>query len=292
MLWVAGALVAVILLFVVAVRSPLPRTLAMTRKALRARARRDWATAADLCRASHDLAGTLKEPNRSRIEAAIEIEWAATLYRQASLRQAEDLFRRGFSKSRAAGTHADQATAYMLWGDLCADEGRYPEAEQHYRTALDAKEERGDLGRMIFALQRLGDVLIRRERRAEAEEALNRALELEARVVQNNAISWVLPDLHFCREEYEDARRLYREKVEFWQKSAKRPEDIELGHLQMRLGIAEARTGHPAEAIEMFTRAQATFEREWCSAHPKAAAARAAKSQIVLAGGEALASHA
>jgi hypothetical protein len=46
--------------------------------------------------------------------------------------EAEDLFRRGFSQTRAAGCYPEMKPAYLVWGDLCTDEGRHPEAEQHY----------------------------------------------------------------------------------------------------------------------------------------------------------------
>jgi hypothetical protein len=34
-------------------------------------------------------------------------------------------------------------------------------------------------------------------------------------------------------------------------------------------------------AIEMYTRAQATFAREWCEGHPRVAEARAAKAELM-----------
>src|ERR1051326_7241002 len=100
---------------------------------------------------------------------------------------------------------------------------------------------------------------------------------------EHHVLSWSMPDLHFCRGQYEDARQIYRRKVEFWEKSVTRPDNIDLGHLQMRLAAAEAHTGHRAEAQEMYTRAEATFAREWCEAHPKVAAARAAKADLTPA---------
>jgi len=145
---------------------------------------------------------------------------------------------------------------------------------------------------MIFDLQRLADSLIRQNRRTEAEEIINQAIQLETRVVhqqmlregkdpaKHHVISWSLPDLRFCREQYDDARRLYREKVEHWEKSVARPDNIDLGHLQMRLAFAEERTGHRAEAVEMYKRAAGTFQREWCEDHPKVLAALAAKAAL------------
>jgi hypothetical protein len=48
----------------------------------------------------------------------------------------------------------------------------------------------------------------------------------------------------------------------------------------MRLAFAEARTGHVADAIEYYSRAEATYAREWCEGHPKALAARHAKTTL------------
>jgi tetratricopeptide (TPR) repeat protein len=150
----------------------------------------------------------------------------------------------------------------------------------------------GNTAGVIFDLQRLGDALLRQGRRDEAEEALDRALVLETQVVaeqmakqgknpaEHRVISWSLPDLHFCREQYEDARRLYREKVDFWEQSAARPDNVDLGHLQMRLALADLHTGHRAEAREMYARAEKTYEREWGEDHPKIVAAREARASL------------
>jgi hypothetical protein len=96
-------------------------------------------------------------------------------------------------------------------------------------------------------------------------------------------ISWSLPDLHFCREQYEDARKLYQGKVEHWEGSVTRPDNIDVGHLQMRLAMANLKTGHRAEALAMYARAEKTFEREWGAGHPKIAAAREAKDALEAA---------
>jgi tetratricopeptide (TPR) repeat protein len=293
MLWIVAAIAAILICFLVFAGTPMRRVIALNIAAQRACKRKDFAAAVRFCRESHEAAGKLKEPQKSRIEAQTEILWATLLYRQGRMGEAEDLFRRGFSHTRAAGCYPEMKPAYLVWGDLCADEGRHSEAEQHYRVALQGEEQIGNLAGMIFDLQRLGDSLIRQGRRDEAEEAINRAIVLETHVVyeqmarqgkdpgEHRVISWSLPDLHFCREQYEDARRLYREKVAFWEKSVTRPDNIDLGHLQMRLALAEARTGHREEAIEMYRRAEKTFEREWGEGHPKVVAAREAKAALI-----------
>jgi tetratricopeptide (TPR) repeat protein len=146
---------------------------------------------------------------------------------------------------------------------------------------------------MIFDLQRLGDSLIRQGRRDDAEEAINQAIALETQVVheqmtregkdpgQHRIISWSMPDLYFCREQYEDARKIYQQKVEHWETSVTRPDNIDLGHLQMRLAMSNLKTGRRADALAMYTRAEKTFEREWAVGHPKIAAAREAKDALL-----------
>ena len=293
MLWIVAAVAVVILLFVF-INSPRRLVVALSRAALHCCARKDWTAAANFYRQGYDTAGKLKEPLKSRIQAQIEISWASLLHRQGKMREAEDLFRQGFSKATVESRqeHILVHQGYLCWGGLCTDEGRYHDAEVHYRQALEGDEKCGNLAGSIFDMQRLADSLIRQERRDEAEEVIHRAIALETRVVHDQlvrqgknpaehpVISMSLPDLHFCREQYEDARRLYQEKVAFWERQVTRPDNIDVGHLQMRLALAEARTGHRAEAVEMYTRAESTFQREWCEGHPKAVAAGRAMAAL------------
>jgi len=295
MIWILAGAAALILLCVFFL-SAKRHVVSLGRSAVHAYTKGDWAAAGKFFRDAHDAAAKLKDPLKSRLESQIKIQWAAVLHRQGKMRDAEDLIRYGLSKAKASGIpEFEVAQGYLRWGDLCADEGRYQEAEGHYRKALEGDERSGNLGGTIFDLQRLGDSLIHQERRAEAEEIINRAIKLETQVVhaqlvsegknpaQHPVISMSMPDLHFCREQYEDARRLYREKVGFWEKQVTRPDNVDVGRLQMRLALAEARTGHSAEAIEMYTRAEATFAREWGERHPKAVLAREAKAQLMSA---------
>jgi ketosteroid isomerase-like protein len=89
------------------------------------------------------------------------------------------------------------------------------------------------------------------------------------------------PDLHFCRGEYEDARRLYREKVDFWASHPACPPLVDLARLETCLAAAEARMGHLAEAVEMYSRAEATLRTEFCESHPKTVAVRAARAVVM-----------
>jgi tetratricopeptide (TPR) repeat protein len=294
MIWILAAVVVVILLFVF-INSPKRLAVALTRTAAHHRERKDWTGAAKFYSQALQTAGLLKDPLKSKLQSQIEILLAMVLHRQGKMREAGDLYRQGYSKVTAESRQEQVLVCqgYLCWGDLCTDEGRYHEGEIHYRQALEGDEKMGNIAGTVFDLQCLADSLIRQDKRVEAEEIIHRAIAVETKVVheqllrqgknpaEHSVISMSVPDLHFCREQYEDTRRLYREKVAFWETQVTRPDNIDLGHLQMRLALAEARTGHRAEALEMYTRAESTFRREWCEEHPKALAARAAKDALV-----------
>jgi tetratricopeptide (TPR) repeat protein len=289
MVWLFGALSAGLVGFFFLNR-PLRQWRGLSLAAMHARQRRDWATAGKFYGEALRAAGKLNQPLRSKLEGETEIEWACVLHRQGKLREAGERFRSGYSKVVEDNWRARLTVSqgYFYWGDLCTDEGRNAEAEQHYRQALKSNEAMGNLAGSIFALQRLADALIRQERRRDAEEAIQRAITLESQAVHEHlvkqgknpaedpVIPMSLPDLHFCRENYREARRLYREKVQFWERQVNRPDNVELGRLQMRLALAEAQTGHMADALGIYAEAASTFEREWGEEHPKAIAARQA----------------
>src|ERR1017187_1185505 len=248
MIWILAA-VAVIVLFFIFISRPARMVRSTIVLAERTRRKMDWPAAARHFRAAHAEAGRLKEPLKSQVESELEIQWAGVLYRQGEMGEAEDLLRRGLVKARC---HLSQESGFLMqgelyWGDLCTDVGRHGEAEQHYRKALEGDEQRGNLAGIVFALQKLGDSLIYQERRSDAEAEIRRVLDLETRVVheqlrrdgkdpaEHPIISMNQPDLHFCREQYDDARRLYREKVEFWGQQPARPEFIEIDRKSTRL---------------------------------------------------------
>ncbi len=285
MVWAVAAIVAAIV-FLKFIGRPSRIVVQLSSAAHKASARKDWAAATKLLRLAREEAAKLNEPLQLRMTAVVELQWGTILYQQGHFDEAEDLLRRGLVNGRATLPQEAEVLrhAAVTWGDLCSDSGRHGEAEQHYRRVLAANELRGNRGAMIFDLQRIADCLVRQERRSEAEAEMSRAMKLEAGIVKGNPISMCLPDVHFCREEYEEARRLYRVKVEFWERQPARPVEIDLGRLQMRLAHSEASTGHTAEASEMYARAEATFQRDWSAEHPKALAARQARAALNEAG--------
>jgi hypothetical protein len=280
MIWISAAAACILIFLLVFVRTPLQRATALSLAAQRAARRKDFRSAIQYCRAAYDEAGKLREPVRSQVRAKTEILWATMLYRQGSMREAAALFESGFAHTRDTGCYPEMKPAYVVWGDLCADEGRDAEAEQHYRLALQGEKQIGNIAAMVFGFQRLADCMLRQGKCEAAEEELNLAMATEAGIVrpQGNkpVISWVQPDLHFCRGEYEVAGRLYAEKEEHWAKKAVRPEQIDLGRLQMRLAECHARVGHRVEAMAMYSRAERSFAQDWGAGHPKIETARQA----------------
>jgi tetratricopeptide (TPR) repeat protein len=228
------------------------------------------------------------------MQAQIEVQWASVLYRSGQLREAEEMLRRGLPKGERYFTPQSEMPlqCYLLWGDLCADEGRHSEAEGHYRKALEGDESSDNLAGMIFDLEKVADCLLNQERPGEAEKVIERCIALETRHGREFATRrgmdpdkylltpTSLPKLHFCRGEYDEARRLYRAQVEHWGMQAKRPDNIDLGQLQMQLALAEARSGHVEAAMDAYEAAADAFGREWCEGHPKAIAAREAKAAL------------
>jgi tetratricopeptide (TPR) repeat protein len=298
MAWAIATAIAALLLYRF-FSEPSRKVKARCFAALRARNRKNWKFAAQFYCEAHEIARRLKEPLRSKMESQVEVQWANVLYRQGQLHAAEDMVRRGLLKGEPHFAPESEMLlqAHLWWGDLCMDEGRHHEAEEHYRKALEGDESTDNLAGMIFDLQRLSDSLIRQGRRAEAEPVINRGIALEIRSARDYAANrgmnpdeyrltaTSLPDLHFCREEYEDARRLYRAQVEHWKAQVKRPDNIDLGRLQMRVALTEEKLGHLEEAINAHESAADEFEQEWCEGHLKAISARKAKAALEMAAG-------
>jgi tetratricopeptide (TPR) repeat protein len=176
---------------------------------------RDYAGGERLFRESHQAAARMPDRIRNRAEAEIAIGRGHSLYRLGRLAEAEDQLRAGIPKLHATrpGTgHPLLAHAYMLWGDLCLDSGRYAEAETHHRKALEVDEGIGNLAMVAFDSQRLAHALILQSRREEAAAVLERCAEIETRIVHEQLvrqgkdpgtqqiISMSLPDIHFCHQ--------------------------------------------------------------------------------------------
>jgi len=181
MIWalVAGVAAILVLIFIL---NPARNAIRLTLAAAYARRRGDAALEENLYRQAVDVAAKLKEPLRSKIEGHVEIQWGGLNYRKGQLREAEDLIRRGLVKA-SISTQREYAVVqegYIQWGDLCVDQGRYYDAEEHYRQALENDEKTGNVAGIRFELQKIGDVLIRQGRKEDADELVQRAAALDA----------------------------------------------------------------------------------------------------------------
>jgi tetratricopeptide (TPR) repeat protein len=265
--------------------------------AARACRQKKWPLAAQFFREAYEIADKLKEPLRSKTQCQIEAQWAPLLYRQGELPAAEDMFRRS---SRTGAKHYAPGSEMLIinsvfLGDICVDEERYAEAEIHYRQALEADESSDNLAGMIREVEALSHILIRQDRPLEALPLVERAVELETRSARGFAqkqgmdpdryrlTPTSLPAFHFCRGEFDEAARLYGSQIANWKSRANRPGNVDLGYLNVQLALSEWRLGHLDEAIRAYDEAAKEFEREWCEGHPKALAARKAKSAVVEA---------
>jgi len=277
MIWALAVIAIGAIAFFIWMNRPSRLVITLSSAADGATNKKDWAGAAKLLKLAREKATTLKDPLCSTMTAVIELQWGTMLYRQGKFEEAEELLRQGLVKARAGLPPGANVLMYgdVAWGDLCTDSGRHEEAEQHYRRVLHVNEDRGNIGGAIFDLQRVADCLIRQERRIEALCEIRRGLEMEAKIVKGDPVSMVQPDLVFCREEYEEARKLYRAKAEMWEREGNVPDMIDLGRLYLRLAVSEARTGHTAEANEAFAQAEKAYQRTLAEDHPKLTAARA-----------------
>lgn len=96
-----------------------------------------------------------------------------------------------------------------------------------------------------------------------------------------------LPDLRFCQGEWEDARRLYREKVEHFERLTGSAAGIDLGQYQWRLAAAAERAGDGATAATMCRRAVETYRREFAGDHPRVGVGLARLAGVLARQGEA-----
>jgi hypothetical protein len=76
-----------------------------------------------------------------------------------------------------------------------------------------------------------------------------------------------LPDLRFCQGEWDDARRLYQEKVEHFERLTS--PGIDVGHYQLRLAASLEQSGDAATAATYYRRAAETYRRAFCDDHPR-----------------------
>ena len=217
---------------------------------------RDWPRADRLMRQAMRLAGSFSGSTKDFFEGQTAILWSGMLYRAAHLQQAEETLRQGLARLESSCPgHQLLDAGRLIWVDILADQGRYSEAERIFDKFLRDDPHPGYRAMTIFYLQRLGDLLIQQKRFAEAQETIERCMKLEAEVThaslraegkepsEYQVISMSLPDYEFCRGRWEDARRLFQEKAEFFERSVTRPDNITFKRTRSRVPLTPLRSG-------------------------------------------------
>jgi tetratricopeptide (TPR) repeat protein len=84
----------------------------------------------------------------------------------------------------------------MMRGLLWANLGDWPVAEAEYERMLPNFREEGDWRNVAYALNNLGEVLLRQGRQAEARDAFQRSVEIKRRLNDEQALGqgslWVI----------------------------------------------------------------------------------------------------
>jgi tetratricopeptide (TPR) repeat protein len=211
------------------------------------------------------------------------------------LDEAESLFQEALTgwQPDAPQVFDDLCFGHVTWGQLCLDRGRYAEAQEHMQKATLLRQNLGNRGWLIMELQALGDALLRQDKFDEAEQVLTRCNDLEKQVIHESLvcqgknpgasvmISMSQPDVYFSQRRWPEALKVYQEKVTHWERSLTRPDNVDVGHLQMRLGEVQAHLGNASAAAETYRHAAESFKRDWSGEHPRVARALGRLSQAL-----------
>jgi tetratricopeptide (TPR) repeat protein len=289
--WIAGiVLLALTLLFF---RSKTRGFLGLWVRAEGAFARRSWQEAESLYRQT--LAVASRRNPQSNYCRHCQVQIARIRYRLGELDEAESLFQEALTgwQPDAPQVFDDLCFGHVTWGQLCLDRGRYAEAQEHMRKATLLRENQGNRGWLIMELQALGDALLRQDKFDEAEQVLTRCNDLERQVIHESLvsegknpgaavmISMSQPDVYFSQRRWPEALKVYQEKVTHWERSLTRPDNVDVGHLQMRLGEVQAHLGDASAAAETYRHAAESFKRDWSGEHPRVARALGRLSQAL-----------
>ena len=188
------------------------------------------------------------------------------------------------------------ALAHGLLADVRFDQGRYHDAERHYRTALCCDEARQDTPGVIYTLQRLGRLLRLAERFTEAEGVYERCVDLETRLtlepgLQRPSDSAVIhafsePDLLLVRGRYDEAAKAYRHTLDQWEESSRRPDNLDSGQMRCDLAYALLKAGDFAGAASAYRDAAVAIRANWGSDHVRFASCLANLSAALAETGE------
>lgn len=219
-------------------------------------------------------------PHKSH-QAATRIALGEALHRLGRLAEAEPHLREAAAMMEECfpDGHFEIGRAHALRGELELDRGHYADAQRCFQHALAGDAQTGNEARSLFTLQRLAEALLRQGNQSRALSIVEECSERETRFMRGLAereggsgdyIMMSLPDLRFCQGEWEDAQRLYREKVEHFERLVGSAlTGIDLGQYQLRLAVAAEQTGDASTAVTMCRRAAETYRREFSGDHPR-----------------------
>lgn len=144
-----------------------------------AHARGDFAAGEPLAREAAMLSCMARGPDHPQ-SLADEVAWAGLLDGLGRHAESEPIYLRALSAWTALGEDGEVAVCCNNLGALCAAQGRWPEAEAHYRRALEIKREKlgprhPDLG---LTLHNLGVLLKQRQRYFDARVCLEDAMTI------------------------------------------------------------------------------------------------------------------
>ncbi len=124
------------------------------------------------------------------------------------------LLHRCAAMAAEAGDEDRSAVTQHRLGEVCTDKRRYPDAEQHFRRALEIRERIGDRSGQVETLTMLAVLARRRGDRHQAEQCGGRALDLLDPVHDVAAGMWtyaVLAEIELDKRHLARARRFAEE---------------------------------------------------------------------------------
>ena len=267
------------------------RFVVLLKRAHGAFAARSWHRAEALYRQALAIA---QDP-KSNYDRHCKVQLARIRYRLGDLAEAESLFQHALTDwvAKAPRVWDDLCSGHVTWGQLCLDQGRYEEAQAHVQEAVQLRRKQGDDGGLITELQTLGDVFLCQGKYEEAERIITQCTDLEKKIIHQSLlrqgknpanatmISMSQPDLYFSQRRWQEALQVYEQKVVHWERQLTRPDNVDLGHLKMRLAAVLEHLGETAKAAETYRRAEESFRLDWTDAHPRVALALGHLSQAL-----------
>jgi tetratricopeptide (TPR) repeat protein len=156
-------------------------------------------------------------------------------------------------------------------GSVAQDQGRYLEAEKHYRRSISYWQEAGErsLADLAKTLNNLASMLDSAGRFAEAEELLRRSemIQVESLGRDDPEIGVLLLNrgtLYFKQHKYREAEDLYR-RARAILEPHRESRELELANIAAGLGSICDKTGRTGEAKSHYAFAQGVWEKQVAS---------------------------